>query len=187
MCSISGGRVQGSHAEDPRFDRQRTGCVFTCNERTLCFMWRRFCHGSGTQERTLEWCHQMVDPFQSNDSGQSSGKIRRHFWFSFFHEAYHILYGEKKRLYIAEEKSSDKEEQKADAFAAQILIPQDWNKAISQFCTKNEVVSIAKQLSISPGIVAGRYRHLTGKWYFFKDLTRSYCWGELIDESSFHA
>ena len=104
------------------------------------------------------------------------GKSEDIFWFSFFHEAYHILYGENTRLYIAEEKSSDKEEQKADAFAAQILIPQDWNEAISQICTKKEVVSIAKQLSISPGIVAGRYRHLTGKWSFFKDLTRSYCW-----------
>lgn len=111
------------------------------------------------------------------------GKAEDIFWFSFFHEVYHILHGKKKRLYIAEERSSDEEEQKADAFAAQILIPKEWNEAISRIRTKEEVVSIAKQLSISPGIVAGRYRHLTGRWSYFKDLTRSYCWDESIGKT----
>jgi Zn-dependent peptidase ImmA (M78 family) len=101
------------------------------------------------------------------------GRAEDLFWFSFFHEAYHILHGEKKRLYIAEERSTDKQEQEADRFAANILIPEAYNKTISQIVSKEDVLAIAKQLGVSSGIVAGRYRHLTGNWSYFKDMIRS--------------
>jgi hypothetical protein len=38
---------------------------------------------------------------------------------------------------------------------------------------------MAKQLRIRPGIVAGRYRHLTGNWSYFKELTRSFDWDDI--------
>ncbi|MXI87037.1 helix-turn-helix domain-containing protein [Sphaerochaeta halotolerans] len=104
------------------------------------------------------------------------GRAEDLFWFSFFHEAYHILHGEKKRLYIAEERSTDKQEQEADRFAANILIPEAYNKTISQIVSKEDVLAIAKQLGVSSGIVAGRYRHLTGNWSYFKDMIRSFDW-----------
>nr|WP_319473764.1 ImmA/IrrE family metallo-endopeptidase [uncultured Sphaerochaeta sp.] len=108
------------------------------------------------------------------------GKAEDLFWFSFFHEAYHILHGEKKRLYIAEERSTDWQEQEADRFAANILIPEAYNKTISQIVSREEVIAMAKQLGVSPGIVAGRYRHLTENWSYFKDLTRSFDWDEVM-------
>ena len=108
------------------------------------------------------------------------GKAEDLFWFSFFHEAYHILHGEKKRLYIAEERSTYRQEQEADRFAANILIPEAYNKTISQIISREEVIVMAKQLGVSPGIVAGRYRHLTGNWSYFKDLTRSFDWDEAM-------
>ncbi len=46
------------------------------------------------------------------------------FWFTFFHQGYHILHGEKKRLYITESRNSDRENQKAERFAAECLLPQ---------------------------------------------------------------
>jgi Zn-dependent peptidase ImmA (M78 family) len=112
------------------------------------------------------------------------GKGEDLFWFSFFHEAGHILFGEKKRLYIAEEGSRDKQELEADAFAANLLIPESYNQAIAKITTRNEVLALAEKLAISPGIVAGRYRHLTGNCSFFKDLTKSFDWGTLDLEVS---
>jgi hypothetical protein len=35
---------------------------------------------------------------------------------------------------------------------------------------------MADELGVSPGIVAGRYQYLTGKWDFFKDLIRPLVW-----------
>lgn len=112
------------------------------------------------------------------------GKAEDVFWFSFFHEAGHILFGEKKRLYIAEERSRDKQELEADAFAANLLIPESYNQAIAKITASSEVLSLAETLAISPGIVEGRYRHLTGNWSFFKDLTRSFDWDALDLEVS---
>jgi Plasmid maintenance system antidote protein len=112
------------------------------------------------------------------------GKAEDLFWFSFFHEAGHILFGEKKRLYIAEERSRDKQELEADAFAANLLIPESYNQAIAKITTSSEVLALAEKLAISPGIVAGRYRHLTGNRSFFKDLTRSFDWETLDLEVS---
>ncbi|MGB4407575.1 MAG: helix-turn-helix domain-containing protein [Sphaerochaeta sp.] len=106
------------------------------------------------------------------------GKGEDIFWFSFFHEAYHILQGKKKQLYIADDSSTDPEEKKADAFAANMLIPNTYNQRIASITTKAEVIAIANELEVSPGIVAGRYRHLTKRWSFFKDLTKSFSWEE---------
>lgn len=106
------------------------------------------------------------------------GKAEDLFWFSFFHEAYHILHGEKQRLYIAEKNSTDTEEQKADRFAAEILIPAKFNEHIVACTSKQEIVELAQNLNICPGIVAGRYRDLTKKWTYFKDLTNTFDWPE---------
>ncbi|MFA6845036.1 MAG: helix-turn-helix domain-containing protein [Sphaerochaetaceae bacterium] len=106
------------------------------------------------------------------------GKGEDIFWFSFFHEAYHVLHGEKKRLYIAEKNSTDEEEQNADRFAADILIPEKYDSVIVGFTTEQEILALAQDLSLSPGIVAGRYRHLTEKWTHFKGLTRTFTWTE---------
>lgn len=106
------------------------------------------------------------------------GKGEDIFWFSFFHEAYHILQGKKKQLYIADNSNTDPEEIKADRFAANMLIPKQYNERIAKITTKAEIIQLAKELEISPGIVAGRYRFLTEKWHFFKDLTKSFAWGQ---------
>jgi HTH-type transcriptional regulator / antitoxin HigA len=104
------------------------------------------------------------------------GKAEDLFWFSFFHEAYHVLYGKKSQLYIAEENSTDPEEQRADAFAADFLIPKRYDRQIRNLTSDAEVIELANILGVSPGIVAGRYRHLTRKWHRFKDLTRTFEW-----------
>ena len=89
------------------------------------------------------------------------GKGEDIFWFSFFHEANHVLVGKKQRLYVAEVNSADEEEMEADRFAAETLIPTQYNPRIKAIRSEAELRSIAQGLDVCPGIVAGRFRHLT--------------------------
>lgn len=104
------------------------------------------------------------------------GKEEDKFWFSFFHEAGHVLKDSKKELLINDGTQADPREKGADDFASEMLIPSRFNTAISQIRSKAEIVRLADKLGIAPGIVAGRYQFLTGKWSFFKDLIRKLEW-----------
>jgi hypothetical protein len=48
-------------------------------------------------------------------------------------------------------------------FAAEILIPRDRDPEIASLWAKADVIRLADELKISPGIVAGRFQHLTEK------------------------
>jgi addiction module HigA family antidote len=102
------------------------------------------------------------------------GKMEDHFWFSFFHEAGHVLYDSKKDLYINDGTIDDPREHEANEFAANILIPRDTDPEIASLKTKEDVIRIANELKISPGIVAGRFQHLTQKWSYFNGLKRKF-------------
>jgi HTH-type transcriptional regulator / antitoxin HigA len=103
------------------------------------------------------------------------GKGEDHFWFSFFHEAWHILHDQKKFLSINDD-SKDSKEISADEFAAEILIPYRFNAIISGIKSKQGIIDFAKTLKVSPGIVAGRYHHLTKKWNWYNGLIRKFQW-----------
>ena len=104
------------------------------------------------------------------------GKGEDKFWFSFFHEAGHVLKDNKKSLFINSESDSDLLEQQADTFAAEKLIPSKHNARVSRCRSKQEIIDLANELGISPGIVAGRYQFLTGKWQRYKELIRPLQW-----------
>lgn len=106
------------------------------------------------------------------------GKGEDIFWFSFFHEASHVLHDDRRSLHIADG-SSDKAEKKADGFAAELLIPIKYNQRIFEARTEKDIVLIAQELGIAPGIVAGRYRHLTKKWNRHASLIRRFKWAEI--------
>jgi Zn-dependent peptidase ImmA (M78 family) len=104
------------------------------------------------------------------------GNMEDLFCFSFFHEAGHVLYDGKKDLYINDGGIDDPREQKANEFAAQLLIPRDRDTEIASFRSKADVIRLANELKIFPGIVAGRFQHLTGKWNYFKEFQRRLKW-----------
>ncbi|MEO5346155.1 MAG: HigA family addiction module antitoxin [Magnetococcus sp. YQC-9] len=83
-------------------------------------------------------------------------------WFTFFHEAGHILLHGKKDVFLEwdEGDSQDKEEE-ANRFAADMLIPPDmWRSFIQRSSpTFTSVESFAEQLGLAPGIVVGRLQH----------------------------
>lgn len=85
-------------------------------------------------------------------------------WFTFFHEAGHILLHGKKKLFIEKSVSSsyDKEEKEANEFATNLLIPKrDYKQFISStdIFSHAKVVKFAKKIGIAPGIVVGRLQY----------------------------
>ncbi|MFH0787140.1 MAG: HigA family addiction module antitoxin [Pseudomonadota bacterium] len=95
------------------------------------------------------------------------GKTDDHLWFTFFHEAGHIILHGKKEVFIealdGKETSTEREarEKKADHFAQDFLIPP---KEVTVFkgmekITFERINSLARQLGIAPGIIVGRLQH----------------------------
>jgi HTH-type transcriptional regulator / antitoxin HigA len=85
------------------------------------------------------------------------------FWFSFFHEAAHVLLHRKKRIFLegleaATDDDSQIWEDEADRFAARILIPAEYESTLRRL-TVTDVPDFAKVLGVDPGIVIGRLQH----------------------------
>ncbi|MDD5091510.1 MAG: helix-turn-helix domain-containing protein [Candidatus Wallbacteria bacterium] len=91
------------------------------------------------------------------------GKYEDIFWFTFFHEAAHILMHGKRDVFIEyKDKEKDQKEVQADEFAANFLIPKaKWQAFINsgKYNTKIHVKQFAKGLGISPAIIVGRLHH----------------------------
>jgi hypothetical protein len=89
------------------------------------------------------------------------GKTDDTLWFSFFHEAGHLLQHRKKITFLdvlVEDGLAPKEEQEADAFARDGLIPRKlYQEFIShRLFNEKQILGFAKKLGIAPGIVVGR-------------------------------
>ena len=80
------------------------------------------------------------------------------FWFSFFHEAGHILLAHsKKELFINAGRDSDPREQEANEFAASFLIPPEFaGELVRLGGSEANIKGFAENVGISPGIVVGR-------------------------------
>jgi transcriptional regulator with XRE-family HTH domain len=79
-------------------------------------------------------------------------------FYSFFHEAGHILLHGKRKVFV-EYGHETVEEREADGFAADILIPDDQTRAMCYLRDSSAVVHFAEILGIAPGIVVGRMQH----------------------------
>ncbi len=85
-----------------------------------------------------------------------------HLWFSFFHEAAHILLHSKTDVFIDEELGNDgNQEKEADEWAADMLIPQRaWKEFTDVSCfSEADIREFAEQQGIAPGIVVGRLQY----------------------------
>lgn len=79
-----------------------------------------------------------------------------HFWFSFFHEAGHILNDAKKEVFIDDGNREEEREEKANRFAANFLIPPSDATQLPFLQSKAAVRRFAESIGIAPGIVVGR-------------------------------
>ena len=83
-------------------------------------------------------------------------------WFTFFHEAGHILFHGKKDIFLEGENGKDEKEDQANRFASDCLIPpaayHQFHSGTGHF-SEAEVKAFAKEIGIAPGIVVGRLQH----------------------------
>jgi HTH-type transcriptional regulator / antitoxin HigA len=90
------------------------------------------------------------------------GKVEDLLWFTFFHEAGHILMHGKKKVFIESRANKDQQEKEADIFAVEFLIPLSyWEGFIStgHHNSHASVIAFAERIGVSPAIVVGRLQH----------------------------
>jgi HTH-type transcriptional regulator / antitoxin HigA len=84
-----------------------------------------------------------------------------HFWFTFFHEAGHVILHQPNALFL--EDGSDvtrEEEREANEFASSTLIPPEFgSELLSNSWSAARVLAFARKLGIAPGIVVGQLQH----------------------------
>ncbi len=103
---------------------------------------------------------QLTDRYKSND----------HFWFTFFHEAGHILCHGKKDVFIEDLDEFEADPQKeieADDFANKYLLPGDVTTELPNEITEKDIRQIARKYNTHPAIVLGRLQHLNILSYSF--------------------
>ncbi|KMP10608.1 hypothetical protein UR09_05735 [Candidatus Nitromaritima sp. SCGC AAA799-A02] len=89
------------------------------------------------------------------------GKSNDHFWFTFFHEAGHILKHGKKEGFIEDGAPQGEKEEEANKFAADYLLGSREYRDFLAGGSKNKtsIRAFAKNMGLPPGIVVGRLQH----------------------------
>ncbi len=84
-----------------------------------------------------------------------------HFWFTFFHEVAHLLlHGDKYLFLEGDDRLSTAEEEEANTFAAEALIPPEHVPEMVRLPADGiKVVRFAKKVGVSPGVVVGQLQH----------------------------
>lgn len=106
-------------------------------------------------------------------------KANDQLWFTFFHEAGHLLLHSKKMLFLEGMDGLDEElERQADDFARDILIPGKFSGELESLRSASSVQRFAEKIGVHPGIVVGRLqRDGRIKWSQHNDLKQRYDWG----------
>jgi HTH-type transcriptional regulator/antitoxin HigA len=106
-----------------------------------------------------------------------------HFWFTFFHEAGHLVLHNKKKVFIeTDSKTASNEEAEANAFAGEILIPNELHQELSKLRgNKRSLISFAMKAGVSPGIVVGQLQHFGYiEPRYLNAYKRRYDWDDIL-------
>jgi HTH-type transcriptional regulator/antitoxin HigA len=84
-----------------------------------------------------------------------------HFWFTFFHEAAHLILHQNRDLFIdGVGESNVDDEAEADEFSADHLIPCQFQPELSQLGNnRRAVIRFARRIGVSRGVVVGQMQH----------------------------
>ena len=117
------------------------------------------------------------------------GKTNDKFWFTFFHEAAHILLHEdgKKTIYLDDLNSDckDPQEEEANRWAREFLIPVTVHDRLPELRSKAAVKHFAEEIDIHPGIIVGRLQHdkiIEPSW--MNDLKETFKWVESQEQNT---
>jgi HTH-type transcriptional regulator / antitoxin HigA len=109
-------------------------------------------------------------------------------WFSFFHEAGHLLLHDLDEIFVEGVKNDDTteeleaKEREANEFAFRVLIPPEFHHEFSALPQNAFAIArFAKHLGIAPGIVVGQLQfHRRVRPNHFNNLKRRYEWARFI-------
>lgn len=112
------------------------------------------------------------------------------FWFTFFHEAGHlVLHGDKSIHIESTEKNQQvtNEEEEANAFAAEMLIPYTLHTKLKSIRgNKRNIITLAMEAGISPGIVVGQMQYLgLIDFKYLNSYKRRYNWEDINEVNIF--
>ena len=128
------------------------------------------CNGAGValalvpplQKTSLSGAARWLSPRKAVIQLSARHKSDDHLWFSFFHEAAHILLHSKKSIFVDETNDDNTAlEAEANEWASNILVPQRaWELFVAApLLTKHAVRAFADEQGIAPGIVVGMLQH----------------------------
>jgi len=88
-------------------------------------------------------------------------KTDDHLWFTFFHEAGHLLLHGKRGVFVESGRAKDAREEEADRFAGDFLISPAQMEAVRRLAlySRSAVNAMATRIGIAPGILVGRLQH----------------------------
>ena len=90
-------------------------------------------------------------------------KVNDIFWFTFFHEAGHVILHGKKETFIEQFegfKPIPEKEEEANEFACEYLLPSDAIDELPEEFSSDDIEDLASKYTTHPGIVVGRLQHL---------------------------
>lgn len=104
-----------------------------------------------------------------------------HFWFTFFHEAGHLILHGKKALFIeVGDACDDDQEREANRFSQELLIPTERLCELPRIKDNIRLIlKFARNIGVSPGIVVGQLQHQgLLKPYHMNKLKVRYSWAD---------
>ncbi len=103
-----------------------------------------------------------------------------HLWFSFFHEAAHLLLHSKKFIFVegANDGGADLESEANDWAVNALVARADWERFVAKSPqSKAEVCAFADEQGVAPGIVVGMLQHAgLVPWTHLNGLKVRYRW-----------
>lgn len=113
-----------------------------------------------------------------------------HFWFTFFHEAGHLIMKHKSQLIFIDIENEinleNEEENEANIFAEELLIPEYLQPQLKKLKgNARRIISFAQEAGVSPGIVIGQMQHhkYIGHNYL-NSFKRHYDWEDIFESIS---
>jgi HTH-type transcriptional regulator/antitoxin HigA len=165
------GEIEASGVETASFDQARfrdaltgiRGLMIQRSERFEPEM-RRLCAEGGVAlviVEEIKGCHangatRWLSPTKALIQLSLRGRWEDVFWFSFFHEAGHVLLHGKRDVFVDDGRGGGDDEDEADQFASRLLIPEQEEKSLLRIRTLSEARAFAKSLGVPPAIVIGR-------------------------------
>lgn len=100
------------------------------------------------------------------------------FWFTFFHEAGHLLLHGPANLFLEGLEDSTVQEREANRFAEEVLIPEQFRRELLDLRPETRsIVRFAAKIGVSPGIVVGQLQQYQRvRPSHFNGLKRRYRW-----------